>query len=47
MEKMVYKAIIRYFKKHYPRELDKIVKRAKDILPDESNTAKSYTGRIL
>jgi hypothetical protein len=24
---MVYKAIIRYFKKHYPRELDKIVKR--------------------
>ena len=31
MEKMVYKAIIRYLKKHYPDELYKIVKRAKEI----------------
>ena len=45
MEKMVYKAIIRYLKKHYPRELDKIVKRAKDILPDLKAKAPDIGGR--
>ena len=45
MEKMVYKAIIRYLKKHYPRELDKIVKRAKDILPDLKAKAPNLGGK--
>ena len=34
MEKMVYKAIIRYLKMHYPDELYKIVKRANEIIAD-------------
>ena len=42
---MVYKAIIRYLKKHYPRELDKIVKRAKDILPDLKAKAPNLGGK--
>ncbi|MCR5558465.1 MAG: L-2-amino-thiazoline-4-carboxylic acid hydrolase [Butyrivibrio sp.] len=33
MEKMVYKAIIRYLKKHYPGEINLILKRARDIMP--------------
>ena len=45
MEKMVYKAIIRYLKKHYPRELDKIVKRAKDILPELKAKAPNLGGK--
>ena len=45
MEKMVYKAIIRYLKKHYPSELDKIVKRAKEIMPDLKAKAPDIGGR--
>ncbi len=35
MEKMVYKAIIRYLKKHHPDDMDNIIKRAKEILPED------------
>ncbi|MBQ8945975.1 MAG: DUF2263 domain-containing protein [Lachnospiraceae bacterium] len=45
MEKMVYKAIIRYLKMHYPDELYKIVKRAKGILPDLKAKAPDIGGR--
>ena len=45
MEKMVYKAIIRYLKKHYPGELDKIVKRAKESLPELKAKAPDLGGR--
>lgn len=45
MEKMVYKAIIRYLKMHYPYELYKIVKRAKGILPDLKAKAPDIGGR--
>lgn len=33
MERIVYKAIIRYLKKHYPSEIKQILKHAREILP--------------
>lgn len=39
MEKMVYKAIIRYLKKHHPDDMDNIIKRAKEILPELKSKA--------
>ena len=45
MEKMVYKAIIRYLKKHYPDELYKIVKRANEILPELKKKAPNLGGK--
>ena len=45
MEKMVYKAIIRYLKKHYPDELYKIVKRANEILPELKEKAPNLGGK--
>ena len=45
MEKMVYKAIIRYLKKHYLDELYNIVKRANEILPELKEKApKTFIG---
>ena len=45
MEKMVYKAIIRYLKKHYPSEMGTIIKRAKEILPELKAKAPDLGGR--
>ncbi len=45
MEKMVYKAIIRYLKKHYPSEMCTIIKRAKEILPELKAKAPDLGGR--
>ncbi|MCR5000745.1 MAG: L-2-amino-thiazoline-4-carboxylic acid hydrolase [Lachnospiraceae bacterium] len=45
MEKMVYKAIIRYLKKHYPGEMGTIIKRAKEILPELKAKAPDLGGR--
>ena len=45
MEKMVYKAIIRYLKKYYPSEMGIIIKRAKEILPELKAKAPDLGGR--
>ncbi len=45
MEKMVYRAIIRYLKKHYSGDTDRIVKRAKEILPELKAKAPNIGGR--
>ncbi len=44
MEKMVYKAIIRYLKKHYLDELYNIVKRANEILLELKEKAPNLGG---
>lgn len=45
MEKMVYKAIIRYLTKHFPGEKEQIVKLAKQILPELKAKAPDLGGR--
>ena len=45
MEKMVYKAILRYLKKHYPDEAGQIAKRAKNILPELKAKAPDLGGK--
>ncbi len=45
MEKMIYRAIIRYLKRHYPGDMDRIVKRAKEILPELKAKAPDIGGR--
>lgn len=45
MEKMVCKAIIRYLEKHYPKEMDKIIKRAEEILPELKAKAPELGGK--
>jgi hypothetical protein len=45
MEKMVYKAIIRYLKKHHPDDMDNIIKRAKEILPELKSKAPDLGGK--
>jgi hypothetical protein len=45
MEKMVYKAIIRYLKKHYPGEEKSITKRARRLLPGLKDKAPDIGGK--
>ena len=45
MEKMVYKAIMRYLQKHYPDEINLILKRARDILPELKVKAPDLGGK--
>ena len=45
MEKMVYKAIIRYLTKHFPGEKEQIVKLAKQILPELKAKAPDLGGK--
>ena len=45
MEKLVYKAIIRYLKKHYPGEVKSITKRARRLLPGLKAKAPDIGGR--
>lgn len=45
MEKMVYKAIMRYLRKHYPDEINLILKRARDIMPELKEKAPNLGGK--
>ena len=45
MEQMVRKAIIRYLKKHFRKEEDRIVKRAKEIRPRLAAKAPDLGGK--
>lgn len=45
MEKMVYKAIIRYLKKHYPGEEKSIIERARRLLPGLKAKAPDIGGK--
>jgi hypothetical protein len=45
MEKMVYRAIIRYLRKHYPDETDRIINQAKKTLPGLKSRAPDIGGK--
>ena len=45
MEKMVLKAIRKYLRKHFPDEMDQIIKRADAILPDLKTKAPDIGGK--